>query len=264
MSENPTIDKNAPLSIETLYSSSGLSYWPVILFLPARLLFAFIAQGFTASLFFNNGPTNAWLAAAAWWPVYSTITDVLCLLSLIWLTRREDMTIIDLLGARGKTALKQFAWTPAYLLAVLPGAILAHLITTAFYGSTLPPMITIVNLPPLGVFYFLLIWPVIWVIAEELVYLGYLLPRIEVLSGSTWIAVLVVIFFWGFQHFAIPFIPDEKYLVSRVLAAFAAIGAFTIVFVLWKRRLIPLIGAHYVADLSTAIIAGLLPFLNSL
>lgn len=172
------------------------------------------------------------------------------------------MTLIDLFGAKGKAALKQLAWTPAYLLAVAPTAILASMITRAFYGSALPPMITVVSLSPAGVLYSLTIWPVIWVIAEELLYLGYLLPRIEVLFGRTWLAVLVVTFFWGFQHLAIPFMLDAKYLVSRVLAAMAAVSGVTIVFVLWRRRLIPLLGAHYVVDLSTAILAGLLPLLN--
>ena len=174
--------------------------------------------------------------------------------ALVWLTRRENMKIIDLVGAKGKDILKQLAWTPAYLLAVAPTSILASVITQAFYGTTLPPMIAVVNLPPVGELYSLLVWPIIWVITEELVYLGYLLPRMEVLSGKTWIAVLVVIFFWGIQHLAMPFILDEKYLISRVLAAIAAISSFPIVFVLWRRRLIPLMGVHYIADLATAFL----------
>src|SRR3989304_1987808 len=115
MSEIPINDKNAVASIRTLYSSSGLSWWPVILFLPARLVFAFIAQGVTAGLFAFQGSSNAWQDAAAWWPVYSTITDILCLLSLVWLTRREGMTLGDLIGVRGRAALKQLSWTPRSL-----------------------------------------------------------------------------------------------------------------------------------------------------
>lgn len=254
MSETQPVDKNTIASIKNLYSLSGLSWWPVILFLPARLIFAFISQSLTAGLFAVGGSNNAWQDATAWWPVYSTITDIFCLLALVWLTRRENMKIIDLVGVNGKDILKQLAWTPAYLLAVAPTSILASVITQAFYGTSLPPMISVVNLPPVGELYSLLVWPIIWVITEELVYLGYLLPRMEVLSGKTWIAVLVVIFFWGIQHLAMPFILDEKYLISRVLAAIAAISSFPIVFVLWRRRLIPLIGVHYIADLATAFL----------
>jgi len=254
MSESQTLDKNTVASIKTIYSASGLSWWPVILFLPARLVFAFISQSLTAGLFAFRGSTNAWQDATAWWPVYSTITDVLCLFALVWLARREGMKIIDLVGAKGKDILKQLAWTPAYLLVVAPTSILASIITQAYYGTALPPMITVVNLSPVGELYSLIIWPIIWVITEELVYLGYLLPRIEALSGKTWLAVLVVIFFWGIQHVAMPYILDEKYLISRVLAAIAAISSFPIVFVLWRRRLIPLIGVHYIADLATAFL----------
>jgi len=254
MSETQAVNKNTTASIKIIYSLSGLSWWPVILFLPARLIFAFLSQSLTAGMFTFGGSTNAWQDATAWWPVYSTITDILCLFALVWLTRREGMKIIDLIGAKGKDILKQLAWTPAYLLAVAPTSILASVITQAFYGTALPPMIAVVNLPPLGELYSLFVWPIIWVVTEELVYLGYLLPRLEVLSGKTWIAVLVVIFFWGIQHLAMPFILDEKYLVSRVLAATAAISSFPIVFVLWRRRLIPLIGVHYIADLATAIL----------
>ncbi|HSK89299.1 MAG TPA: hypothetical protein VK880_13130, partial [Anaerolineales bacterium] len=159
MSESQIIEKNTIPSIRTIYSRSGLSWWPVILFLPARLVFAFIAQILTAGFFTLQGSTSAWQDATAWWPVYSTITDVLCLFALVSLTRRENMKIADLLGAKGKEILKQLAWTPAYLLAVAPTALLANIITQAYYGTALPPMIAVVNLSPVGEWYSLLIWP---------------------------------------------------------------------------------------------------------
>lgn len=257
MSDTQTTDKNTPSSIKNFYAISGLAWWPVLLFLPARLVFAFIAQSLTAGIFALRGSAHAWQAATAWWPVYSTLTDILCLSALIWLTKREEMKIPDLIGAKGKDILKQLAWTPVYLLAVAPTAVLANIITQAFYGTALPPMIAVVNLPPVAELYSLIIWPVVWVITEEIVYLGYLLPRIEVFSGKTWIAVLVVLFFWGLQHLAMPFILDEKYLISRVLAAIAAISSFPVVFVLGRRRLVPLIGVHYIADLATAFLISL-------
>ena len=257
MSDTQTVGKNTISSIENLYFGSGLSWWPVLFFLPARLVFAFLAQSLTAGWFAFRGSANAWQEATSWWPVYSTLTDILCLFALVWLTRREGIKIADLIGAKGKDILKQLVWTPAYLVAVAPTAILANIITQGFYGTALPPMIAVVNLSPIGELYSLIIWPIVWVITEELVYLGYLFPRIEVFSGKTWAAVLVVIFFWGFQHLAVPFIIDEKYLISRVLAAIAAISSFPIVFVLGRRRLIPLIGVHYIADLATVFLIGL-------
>lgn len=254
---------NTPASIRARFAHSRLSWWPVLLFLPARLLFAFLAQGLTAAVFLLQGATDAWAAATARWPVYSTLTDLLCLLALAWLTRREGLGLIDLLGVRGRAALRQLAWAPAYLLAVAPAAGLAHLITRAFYGSELPPMITAVSLTPAAAAYSVIVWPVVWALAEELVYLGYLLPRLEALWGRTWAAALAVVAFWGLQHLAIPFIPDATYLVSRVLAACAATGGITLVYILWRRRLVAMIAAHYLFDLSTALLIALLPLLNA-
>ena len=188
---------NSPSSIKNRFAASGLSWWPVLLFLPARLVFSFLVQILATGLAALGGSSDPWAETAAWWPVYSTITDILCLLALVWLTRREGLNLIDLLGVRGKAALRQLAWTPVYLLAIAPFGALASLITQSFYGSGLPPYIAMVDLPPVAGLYSFLIWPIIWVVAEELGYLGYLLPRLEALSGRAWLAAFLVTFFGG-------------------------------------------------------------------
>ncbi len=227
--------------------------WPVIFFLPARLIFSALAQGLTAILLAWSGADAPLLRAAGWWPVFLSLADGLCLAGLVWLTRREGKTLIDLVGARGRAAARQLAWVPVMLAAMLPAAGLARVITQLFYGSAPPPMFTVLDLPLAGRLYALLVWPVIWSITEELVYLGYLLPRLEALTGRTWPAALAVIFFWGLQHLANPFLPDATYLLSRVLAAFAAVGGMTVVFLLLRRRLVAMMGVHYLFDLITGV-----------
>jgi len=253
---------NSPSSIKNRFAASGLSWWPVLLFLPARLVFSFLVQILATGLAALGGSSDPWAETAAWWPVYSTITDILCLLALVWLTRREGLNLIDLLGVRGKAALRQLAWTPVYLLAIAPFGALASLITQSFYGSGLPPYIAMVDLPPVAGLYSFLIWPIIWVVAEELGYLGYLLPRLEALSGRAWLAAFLVTFFWGLQHLANPFIPDVTHLISRLLAAWVAVGGVTLVYLLGRRRLVPIIGAHYLIDLFTGFLVGILPWIS--
>jgi membrane protease YdiL (CAAX protease family) len=262
MGEEQSVSTDLPAPVKALNTASGLSWWPVLLFLPARLVFAFVAQGLVAGIFALRGSGEPMNAAAAWWPVYSTITDVLCLIALAWLTRREGISIVELFGVRGKAALRQLVWIPVYLLAVAPGAVLANVITRAYYGSALPPFLAVVDLPLGGVVYSLAVWPLIWSITEELVYLGFLLPRLEAMSGKTWLAILVVIFFWGLQHLAMPVLADSTYLVSRVLAAWFAISLFPVVFAFWGRRLIPLIAIHYLIDLTTAFLVGVMPLIR--
>jgi len=257
------VDVNSPSSIRSRYAEFGLSWWPVLALLPARMVFCFLSQGLAAAYFFLAGSAEPGNRAAQSWLVHTTLADVLCLLLIAWLLRREGLRLRHLFGvATWREGLRRLRWTPVYLLLVAPGAIAAHLITTAFYGSQLPPMISIVDLPPAGVAYSMLVWPLVWVITEQLFYLGYLLPRIEAMTGKTWLPVMIIILFWGLQHVAIPFIGDPTYLVSRVLAATAAVSLFPVVFVLGGRRLVPLMGAHYIADLSTAFLAAALPLLE--
>lgn len=263
MAESPDNTGNTPASIKSRYAASRISWWPVLLFLPGRLVFSLIAQSVVAVFFAFGGSTNPWLQAASWWTVYLTFADILCLLALGWLTRREGITLMDLIGFRGSKIVRQLVWAPLYLLAIAPMAALASIITQLFYGRAMPPYLAIVDVPLAGALYSVLIWPLIWAITEELVYLGYLLPRLEALFGKTWIAALVVTVFWGLQHLANPFIPDWTYVLARVLAATVAVGGVTVVFVLWRRNLVAMMAAHYMIDLATAFTVTLLPFLLS-
>jgi membrane protease YdiL (CAAX protease family) len=262
MPETAKPGENTSAAIRARYRSGGLSWWPVLLFLPARLIYSLAGQGVVAVLFAMRGSLYPWMDAAAWWTVYLTIADLLCLFTLVWLTRREELTLVDLIGVKGKAILKQLAWTPLYLLAIAPTAGLASVVTQLFYGRALPPYLAVVDVPLTGALYSVLIWPIVWAITEELVYLGYLLPRMEVLSGKTWIGTLVVTLFWGLQHLANPFIPDGTYVVARVLAALVAVGGVTVVYVLWRRNLVAMIAAHYIIDFGTAFVVALLPLLH--
>ncbi len=230
--------------------------------MPARFVFAFIAQGVVAALCALQGSADSWRDAAAWWLVYSTLTDILTLTALLWLVKYEGIRLIDLVGVRAKEALRQLKFVPVFLAAVIPFAALAHLITRYFYSDAQPPMIEIVDLPVPAALYSLIVWPVVWVIAEQLMYLGYLLPRLEARTGKTWLAAVLVAAMWGAQHFAIPFMWDGTYLLSRVLAATAATGGFVLAYVLLRRRLVAAMGAHWLADASTAFLAAIVPLLS--
>jgi hypothetical protein len=45
---------------------------------------------------------------------------------------------------------------------------------------------------------------VIWPPTEEITHQGYSLPRLEALTRHTWVAYLIVGFFWTAQHCALP------------------------------------------------------------
>jgi hypothetical protein len=65
-------------------------------------------------------------------------------------------------------------------------------------------------LPIWAIVYSMALWWVIWSPTEETTYQAYALPRLEALTGHTWVAFLIVGFFWTAQHCALPFVPDWR------------------------------------------------------
>src|SRR5690606_8025606 len=73
------------------------------LMLFARTALAVAAQGMAAIVYAMHGSATPWRDAEAWLPVYGTLIDVGCLGLLWWLTRREGIALVDLIGfGRGR------------------------------------------------------------------------------------------------------------------------------------------------------------------
>src|ERR1022692_1100994 len=73
-------------------------------------------------------------------------------------------------------------------------------------------------LPVWAVVYSLSVWWMIWSPTEEMTYQAYALPRIQALSGRTWVAMVVVGFWWALQHSLLPFLPDWRSALWRRLS----------------------------------------------
>lgn len=76
-------------------------------------------------------------------------------------------------------------------------------------------------------------------ISEEIFYRGFALERLETLSGSKWIAAIIVVLFFGAFHYRQGFAGVFIALVS---------GAILTAFYLWKRDLLAAIAAHFLVD----------------
>ena len=89
---------------------------------------------------------------------------------------------------------------------------------------------------------------------NRLTYLGYLFPRLEVLTRRTSVAAVVVTLVWSVQHIALPFVPDTRYLLYRTLTTVPiAITAIVLYRFVLRRRLLPLVVVHWVADVLAAL-----------
>ncbi|MFC1961021.1 type II CAAX prenyl endopeptidase Rce1 family protein, partial [Chloroflexota bacterium] len=126
------------------------------------------------------------------------------------------------------------------------------------YGPSEVP-IPMQPLPLWGALFSLLVWPIIWAVAEDLTYFGYALPRVEVLSGRAWLAMFIVSFSWGLQHIALPII-DWRWAIYRFTVPFL-LGIIWSLFYFRLRRLVPFTIAHWAMNFASVLTLVVLPLM---
>jgi membrane protease YdiL (CAAX protease family) len=223
-----------------------------------RTALCLAAQSLAAGVLWLQGQAAPWEAAAAWWTVWGTLADVGCLAGLVWLTRREGLRLGDLIGfdrrRLGRDALLGLGiFVVLFPICIVGGTMLASWLV---FGSAQPPMyagpLTARVLPAWGVVCSLSLWWLIWSPTEELTFNGYVLPRLEALTRSRWLAVLGVGLLWAVMHAAIPTLWDARYLAWRTLSFLPLCTALAALYT-WQRRLPPLIAAHWAMDIFGAL-----------
>lgn len=241
------IVRNSPPALAERRSAGTLTWQGPALLLFARSVLAVAVQGLLALVFEANGSTTPWRDAGAWLPVYGTLIDLGCL-SLLWLfTKREGLTVTDLIGIRrgrlGRDLAIGLILIPPSLILIIAGNYGSSLI--AFGNLNAPDVFR--PLPLLPSLYAVLVFPIIWGVTEQATYNGYLLPRLEVLSGSTASAVALVAFSWSFQHAVMPLTFDPAFMLYRGLAPLP-FSIFQALLYLRLRRIVPLATAHWLMD----------------
>jgi membrane protease YdiL (CAAX protease family) len=244
---------NSSTAIAARAERGQLPRWGILLMAPARAAVAYLVAGG----FLVGGRANPLSPVATWWVVWGTLIDLVCLAALAALARREGIRLRDLAGVSRRHLWSDLQQAPLLLLAYVPALVIISVIQHGFYGATpYPPQVALVRLPRWAAFYSIIVWPVIWAFAEDVTYLGYLLPRLEVVTRSRAWPVVIVVVLWSIQHPALPLL-SGRYLLYRALSAVPITLTFTLLF-RWRRRLLPVMVAHWAADLLSALTVGFL------
>lgn len=215
-----------------------------------------LAQALVALTYSARGHPSPWNAAAPWWTVYATLVDFGSLALILKFARAEGTGLRDLIGPI------QLSWGRDIALGVVcfliylasftfPGLLASKLVFGTTHPAMYPGLLTARELPRWAVVYSFSLWWLIWSPTEEMTYNGYALPRIQRLTGSKPIALLIVAFWWAIQHCFIPFVLDWKYVVWRFLFFLPGVVIACLIY-LRLRRLAPLILAHWGMDLMAA------------
>ena len=200
---------------------------------------------------------NPWRAAGDWWNVYGTFADLGCLAALHHFSRKEGIGLRTLIGPIRLRRGRDLILGLGYFLIIFPfflgGSYAAQgLLYSSSHGNPNVLLMHVHPLPLWATVYSLTVWWLIWSPTEETTYQAYALPRLQALTGHTWIAFVIVGFFWSAQHCALPLILDWRFALYRFLSFVP--GVLALMFFYWrKRRLAPLIFAHWPMDIAATI-----------
>ena len=244
-----------PKNLDRLIQDGTIQPVKLISLLMTRSLFILLGQGITALIFLMQGNPEPWTASVPYWNVFGSLADIGCLILLHYFLKKEGYGILDLLRAPNFPFWRDILLGVGLFLLIFPTIIfgVTVLANLLLYGGLEPDitsgLLIARQLPTWVKLYSFFVWWVIWSPTESTFYNGYLFPRFEALTGKTWKAILIVGFFWTFQHIFIPFIPDGRYLVWRFLQ-FLGIGLLMPWLFTRFRRLRPLIVSHWLMDIS--------------
>jgi hypothetical protein len=252
---------NSPPAILGRIQSGRIGWAGSLAMTTARTGLIVFVQVVVATLFRIRGDPAPWRAQAPWWTVYATLVDVGCLLLLWRQTKREGIRFIDLFGIERSRIGREALWGLLYLVVSFPvlagGTKFASWLvygTTQLVPSMLAPgLLSDRQLPHWAVVYSLSVFWLVWSPTEEVVYQAYCAARLQVLTGSTWVTITLVGFWWAFQHSVFPLVYDWRLVVFRFLQFLPLVVIFQIVY-LWTRRLPRMIMMHWPMDLFAALL----------
>ena len=86
-----------------------------------------------------------------------------------------------------------------------------------------------------------------------MIYQAYCATRVQALTGSAWVTVTWVGFWWAFQHSVFPLVFDWRLIVFRFLQFLPLVVAFQLIY-LRTRQLPRMIVMHWPMDLLAAVL----------
>lgn len=248
----PTI--NSQQAVEARLAEGRIPRYGPLLVLVSRSAFILLAQGITLLLFFLLNVPNATVVIRNWWPVYGTLVDVGCLAVLYYLTKRENIRLLDLIGIVKRKLKTEIPLGVGLFVLIFPitmigGGTLGQFIAYGKLNATFPQYTFNDRVLPLAALLFArFLWWTVWSAVEEMTYNGYALPRLIAITKSRWMSVAIVAFFFALQHSFLMLAGWQFFIYMFI--TFLPLSIAMVLTYMRIRRLPPLIVAHYLMDLS--------------
>lgn len=230
--------------------NNPFSRWPWIMLFLRLTLFVGI-QALFALGFWLAGAARAWENSANWWPFVVTIVNFICIVLLVWLYRREGKRFWDIFRFQKEYVKRDLLALAGLLVLLGPVSYLPNLwLGTQLFGDPQRPLDLMLRPLPLWAAYAsIVLFPVTQGLAELPTYFLYSMPRLEAQGLARWLAVSLASLMLAFQHIAIPFLFNSRYLVWRGLM-FLPFAFLAGIVLRWRPRLLPyMVIIHVLMDM---------------
>ena len=259
---NEMLTFNSPLAIQQRIQCGRIGWVGPLALTTARTGLILFVQAVVAAAFLVHGDPSPWRAQAPWWTVYATLVDIGCLLLLWRQSRREGIQVNTLFGIEQSRLGREVLWGLFYFVVFFPivaglGSKLAGWLVYRTMQLTpamlAPGLLSERHLPHWAVIYSLSVFWLVWSPTEEVIYQAYCAARLRALTGSTWVTVTWVGFWWAFQHSVFPLVFDWRLIVFRFLQFLPLVVVFQLIYL--RTRCIPrMIVMHWPMDLFAAVL----------
>ena len=180
------------------------------------------------------------------WSVVASIINILFVLALIMITKKQGGYLKLINYEKGKTRPKQvFAMIGIILLVGMAGMYLAGWICYGVIPYAAPMMIA--PIPVALAMINLIVLPVSTALAEDSLYLGCGVRQFE----NKFAAIIVPAFFFAVQHSFIPTLIDVRYIIYRFIS-FLPLTVILCMHYHKHKNPLPIMIGHAVIDVATA------------
>ena len=234
-------------------AKTGQVTWTkTLLMLFSRLVLFAVYQALIALIFALGGSPSPWQASTAWWPITAALANFTSIFLLDRMARSEGLRLRDIYQGQRGSFWRDLPVALGLFLLCGPIAWLPNIgMATLLYGDPNGPVNILFQVLPLGVVYAaMLLFPGTIPFAELPTYMGYVLPRLEALTGKRWLAISLAGLALAAQHMTLPLVFDARFLAYR-LFMFLPFALFVALVVRWRPRLLPyLMVGHGLIDVS--------------
>ncbi len=186
------------------------------LLLPGRLILFLVVQALIAFL------ASSWEFSQKYWLLTATLTNIICIVLLIIIYRKEGNNYFSIFRFSKKSIKKDILiFSGLAVLSILLATVPAQLLSYMLWDD--PDVPTSLLFAPIEdwLAYLLLIsFPLTIALAELGLYFKYIMPKLLIQLKYKWLAVMLPAVFLSLQHITLPYIPDFNFILYRSIVFF--------------------------------------------